>query len=94
MRNLLEYPVTQEEILQSLRAQKLEIQGEQRIGDIRPLVLRHSIEIIEAAFALLKGFDERAKQPGMGFVIPFVEATALIKACDFTIPRPHRESGQ
>lgn len=40
MRNLLEYPVTQKEILDSLRGQKLAIQQEQRIGDMRHLVPR------------------------------------------------------
>jgi len=83
MRNLLQYPVTQDEILQSLRSQKRDIEQEQRIGDMRPLVLRHTIEIVEATFGLLKGFDRRAAEHGMGFVIPFSEATALVKACDF-----------
>lgn len=88
MRNLLQYPVTQEEILESLRRQMLDIRAEERIGDMRPLVLRHTIEILEAAFGLLKGFDRRAADRGMGFVIPFTEATALIKACDFKIKAP------
>jgi hypothetical protein len=35
-----------------------------------------------------KGFDRRAAERGMGFVIPFNEATALIKACDFEIKAP------
>lgn len=92
MRNLLQYPVTQEEILESLRSQKRAIEQEQRIGDIRPLILRHTVEIVEAAFGLLKGFDRRDQERGMGFVIPFPEATALVKACDFRIPNPAEPS--
>jgi hypothetical protein len=88
VRNLLKYPVTQEEILESLRKQMLDIRAEGRIGDMRPLVLRHTTEILEAAFGLLKGFDRRAAERGMRFVIPFNEATALIKACDFQIKAP------
>ncbi len=91
MRNLLQYPVTQEEILESLRGQATSIRNEECIGDMRPLILRHTIEIVEAAFGLLKGFDRRDQECGMGFVIPFAEATALVKACDFTI-RIDRES--
>lgn len=91
MRNLLQYPVTQDELLTELRRQMQDAMSEQRCGDMRPLLLQHTIEIVEAAFALLKGFDRRAAEPGMGFVIPFPEATALIEACKFEIGKPHAQ---
>ena len=88
MRNLLEYPVTRAEVLNFLEdlrtAHHPDVTG--RVGDMSPILLKHVTEIVEAAFDLRDGFDRRGKEPGMGFVVPFPEATALILAADFKEP--------
>jgi hypothetical protein len=82
MRNLLEYPVTRDEVLECLTRLRADLNPE-LIGDMTPVLLDHAIAIVKTAFDLRDGFDRRGKEPGMGFVVPFPEATALIKAVDF-----------
>jgi hypothetical protein len=83
VRNLAQYPVTRQEILLFLGAERSEhdprITG--LVGDISPLLLDHIVEIVKASFGMCDGFQRRMNEKGMGFVVPFPEATALIKAC-------------
>lgn len=83
MRNLAQHPVTKQELLLWLGAERgandPAITG--ACGDMTPLYLDHLIAIATAAFEMCEGFDRRAAEPGMGFVIPFPEATKLIEAC-------------
>lgn len=87
MRNLLEYPVTRQELLLFLGQLRSEhdphITG--ACGDMSPILLDHITKIVQAAFELRDGFDRRCKEPGMGFVVPFPEATKLILAVDFVL---------
>ena len=88
MRNLVEYPVTRQEILLFLSAEKgardPEITG--LYGDMSPILIDHLIEIVKASFEMCDGFQRRMNQKGMGFVVPFPDATALIKACNLVDP--------
>ena len=83
MRNLMQYPITKQEILLHLGAERgandSEITG--LVGDMRPLYLEHIISIVIAAFELCDGFERRMSERGMGFVVPFPEATKLMQAC-------------
>lgn len=84
MRNLLKHPVTRQEILLYLGAERgshdPEVTG--RIGDMSPIYIDHLIEIVSAAFEMADGFQRRMNQPGMGFVTPFPEATKLIRSLE------------
>lgn len=94
MRNLVEYPVTRQEILLFLGAERgahdPEITG--LIGDMSPVLLDHIIEIVIAAFELRDGFERRMSERGMGFVVPFTEATKLMHATSLNQQEP--QNGQ
>jgi hypothetical protein len=91
MRNLLEYPVTRQEILLYLGAERSENDPELTglIGDMSPILIDHIIDIVKAAFEMSDGFQRRMGERGMGFVVPFVEATALIRATSLSQPHQH-----
>jgi hypothetical protein len=82
MRNLQAYPLTKSEIIQFLLEQRTaaDPQATGLVGDMSPVILDQISKIVDAAFALCDAFSRRT-QPGMGFVIPFPEATALLEAC-------------
>ena len=82
MRNLLQYPVDRHEIATFLRNCRVAADPQKTgaVGDMSPILLDHVIAIVEAAFDLADGFDRRGREPGMGFVIPFSEATKLLQA--------------
>lgn len=48
MRNLEEHPITYEEIILCLERLSLDLSQEERIGDMRPLLLQKAAEIIRA----------------------------------------------
>lgn len=48
-RNLVEYPITVTEIRDALRKQADEIEKEERIGDLRPLLFRTAANIVMRA---------------------------------------------
>jgi hypothetical protein len=78
MRNLAEYPLTRDEVLECLNRLRAELNPE-LIGDMTPLILRHAISVIESAFKLRDAMATR--EPA--FVVPFAQATELCKAVDF-----------
>lgn len=86
MRNLLEYPVTRQEILLFLGAERSEHDPELTgaIGDMSPILIDHIIAIVTASFELHDGFQRRMNEKGMGFVVPFPEATKFIQATALT----------
>lgn len=83
MRNLLEYPLTKQELLLWLGTEQCAHNPETTglCGDMTPVYLSAITDIVMAAFEMCDGFERRGKEPGMGFVVPFPEAAALIKAC-------------
>ena len=48
MRNLAEYPVMEGEIIAYLETLGSELQGQDRVGDIRPVILATVVEIVKA----------------------------------------------
>jgi hypothetical protein len=50
MRNLVEFPITKEEIIGLLRRLQEDFQAEEKIGDMRALLLERTIKIIEKEF--------------------------------------------
>ena len=46
MRNLDQYPITVSEIRNTLRSMADQIEKEERIGDLRPLILRTAANIV------------------------------------------------
>jgi hypothetical protein len=82
MRNLQQYPLTKAEVVQYLLEQRTACDPAVTglIGDMSPVILERISKIVDAAFAMCDGFIRRT-DPGMGFVIPFPEATALLEAC-------------
>lgn len=94
MRNLLQYPVTKQELLLHLGAERgandPEITG--LVGDMTPLYLEHITKIVVAAFELCDGFERRMSERGMGFVVPFAEATKLMQACKLDSFSPQESS--
>lgn len=86
MRNLLEYPVTRQEILLFLGRVRDE-RDPALIGDMSPILCEHVIDIVKAAFDLADGFNRRMDEPGMGFVTPFPEATKLLEATTHEIAK-------
>lgn len=62
MRNLLEYPITAEEVEQELTRLRNQSQAEGGIGDIRPLVLTYLLEYTYVHREEFKRFLE-TKQP-------------------------------
>ena len=53
MRNLAEYPITEREIVDGLTRLAVELEKAGRLGDMRPLLLRVSAEIVQAAGRLV-----------------------------------------
>lgn len=49
MRNLQEYPITTEEIIECLQKYKEDALSEQRVGDMRPLLLTAAIRALSLA---------------------------------------------
>jgi hypothetical protein len=47
MRNLLEFPVTLDEVIEGLERLKADIMQEGACGDIRPLLLHRAIQIVK-----------------------------------------------
>ena len=93
MRNLLEYPVTRQEVLLFLGAERIERDPEfiGLCGDMSPILIEHVIEIVKAAFELHDGFQRRMNEKGMGFVVPFPEATKLLKATALALSDSEKE---
>jgi hypothetical protein len=54
MRNLIEYPITPEEIQERLLELANDITKEERIGDIRPLILKTAAEVVKASEDIVK----------------------------------------
>lgn len=83
MRNLLDYPVTRDEVLECLNRLRADLDPA-LIGDMTPVLLSHAIAVIKTAYELRDGFANR--QPA--FVVPFSEAAALCRAVDGRPPEP------
>lgn len=70
MRNLVQYPITSDEIVACLRQLSTEISdidGERLIGDMRPLLLQTAANVVEAADEMLKGIDKRLATPNIPY---------------------------
>lgn len=83
MRNLVEYPITSEEVVQLLRqlATTAMVENRDSYGDMTVLLLATAAEVVETADSLLKAVDKRLKgEPPLKYVTPWKEATELIKA--------------
>lgn len=53
MRNLLQYPITLSEVVQCLDTLQAQLNNEENIGDMRPLLLEHASRIVlRAGFAI------------------------------------------
>ena len=57
MRNLLQYPVTKQEIINCLKEFAAEASPEESCGDMRPLLLAEAILIIDKMYASYKIFS-------------------------------------
>lgn len=85
MRNLAEYPITHQEVIDELRQlAELPFSG---IGDMRPLILETALAVVVAARDMLDGIEERLKQdPPLKWVTPWDKATQIIQAFDVCNP--------
>lgn len=84
MRNLLQYPVTEKEIVDCLRSIAAEKMREERIGDMRATLLDCAAEIVETAYDMLRGIEKRFKDNPdsvLKYCTPWDKATDLIRAC-------------
>ena len=66
MRNLLQYPVTKQEIINCLKEFAAEVSPEESCGDMRPLLLAEAILIIDkmyGSFQAWKSWEEAADLP-------------------------------
>lgn len=57
MRNLIEYPVTHDEIIQCLEERKRVVMASNCLGDMRPLLLEAAIDIVKANKNIALRFD-------------------------------------
>lgn len=87
MRNLDEYPITEKEIVDALRSQAdklLDVPFDQRpFGDLTPMCLSAAVDIVEAAFDMLRGIERRFidnPKSHMRWVTPWDKATKMIEA--------------
>ena len=64
MRNLAEYPIDDDEIIECLKALANELASEERIGDMRPLLLKEAAKRLEIAFDD-PPWDEMVSMSGM-----------------------------
>lgn len=95
MRNLVEHPVTPQEIVECLRrtSRELEPGADGAVGDMDPLLLRMAADVVEAAYGLLEGIDDRLKQhrergDWLAYTTPWDRATALVRAFQAVRPPP------
>ena len=81
MRNLLEYPVTEQEICDLL----LRLKGEcdpDLVGDMTPVLLEQARQIVHAAYDMQRGIDERLEQERwpLKYATPWDKAKTLCLA--------------
>lgn len=57
MRNLIEYPITIEEVVATLRRTAAELSQEERIGDMRPLILEQAADALEKISNIVQKWD-------------------------------------
>lgn len=57
MRNLVEYPVTKDEIMENMDRLSQEILKEGGVGDMRPLLLREASKLIESQADTISGLE-------------------------------------
>jgi hypothetical protein len=63
VRNLVQHPITSDEIAHCLRELSYQLNGEGKIGDMRPLLLTTAANVVVAADEMLKGIDKRLALP-------------------------------
>lgn len=82
MRNMVQYPLTIEEILCAVKAAG-EVDDDE-IGSLNPLIFEHVFKIVKAASAMIDGIDSRMADNPLGdpmrWITPWKEATDLVKA--------------
>lgn len=83
MRNLLEYPVTPQEIAECCRrtSRELSTGDDGAVGCMDPTLLRMAADVVEAAAGVLEGIEDRMKSGAhLSYVTPWDRATALVNA--------------
>lgn len=84
MRNLLEYPLTKEEIVTTLRNEARHHSEMGGIGDITPVCLEAAAQIVEASFLMIeeinRRLDDKLVACPLRYTTPWAEATKLLKA--------------
>ena len=55
MRNLQQWPLSEREIVECLGALASELAAEPRLGDIRPVILRTTVELVKAVGRAQRG---------------------------------------
>lgn len=81
MRNLLEHPVTPQEIADCCRKVAAEDTDVLGCGNMTPLLLSMAADVVEAAAGVLEGIEDRMKSGAhLSYVTPWDRATILVKA--------------
>jgi hypothetical protein len=82
MRNLLEYPVTPQEIADCCRKVAAEDTDVLGCGNMTPLLLSMAADVVEAAAGVVEGINERldTRDIPLKWFTPWDRATALVNA--------------
>lgn len=62
MRNLLQYPITPDEVLECLRSEADAINDRDVIGDMRPLLLTEAAKELEGLWAAISWIEDQDPQ--------------------------------
>lgn len=60
MRNLMEFPITTDEVVATLRRTAAELSQEERIGDMRPIILEQAANTLEAIAKIVNSWEPEA----------------------------------
>lgn len=82
MRNLIEYPITEEEILACLKRHAEVVITSETTGGMDAMLLTAAIDIVKCAGDMLRGIEKRfdTESSSLRYVTPWKEAAALVEA--------------